>query len=115
MAKKPFPPTLKEKNRYFVIKLHSKEKFTRDEVIKSLWDNAFENLGSIDISKSSFWLMDFNEQEQKGILRTNTKKERKVKASLTMMNKIKNNKAFISIQTISGTLKKAREKLKKED
>ncbi len=114
MNKKPFPPTLKERRRYMVLKIHSKEDFTRDEVIKALWNNAFENLGSFDTANSSFWLMDFDKDQQKGILRTNNKKEQKVRTSITLLDEIKNQKAFISIEKESGTLKKAREKLKKE-
>lgn len=114
MPKKPFPPTLKEKNRYLVIKVHSTRKFSKDNIIRALWDNAFENIGAFDISKSSFWLMDFDKDKQKGILRTNNKKEQKVRASITLLQRIKNEKAFISIIKESGTLKKAREKLEKE-
>lgn len=109
MPKKPFPSTLKEKNRYMVIKIHSDKEFTRDEVIRALWDSAFENLGALNIAKSSFWLMDFDEHKQKGILRTNNKKENEVRIAITLINRIKNTKAFISIEKVSGTLRKARE------
>ncbi len=112
LNKKPFPSTLKDKKRYLVIKIRSEQKFTRGELIKALWDSAFENLGSLQIAKSGFWLMDFDPEKQKGILRTNNKKQQEVRTTLTLIQKIKNKKAFISTEKTHGTLKKARKQLK---
>ncbi len=115
MSKKPFPSTLKEKNRYFVIKIHSDHEFTRKQLIKTLWNSAFENLGSINIAKSGFWLMDFNHEQQKGILRTNNKKQQEVRITLTLIQNIQDKKAFIETEKIHGTLKKARKQLKNKE
>lgn len=111
MPKKPFPPTLKEKNRYMVIKVHSEQDFTREKLIQALWDSAFRYLGALNIAKSSFWLMDYDEDQQKGILRTNHKKQQEVRTTLTLINRIKSERAFISIEKVSGTLNKARKEL----
>lgn len=109
--KKPFPPTLREKTRYLTFRIHSNHEYHKGQVINALWNTAFENLGAFDIAKSGFWLVDFDEDEQKGILRTNNKKEQRVRATLTLLKEINNKKAFIQIIKESGTLKKAREKL----
>ncbi len=112
MNKKPFPSTLKEKNRYMLIKIHSNQKISRNQLIKEIWRSAFENLGALNISESGLWLMDFNEEEQKGILRTNNKKQQEVRIMLTLINNIGNKRAFISIEKVHGTLKKSRKQLK---
>lgn len=113
MPKKPYPPTLKEKNRYMLFKIHSKKKFTRDEVIRAIWRNTLQNLGSFNTSRSSLWIMDYDTEHQKGILRTNNKKQLEVKTSLTLLKEIKGEKAFISVGKVSGTLRKIRENIEK--
>ncbi|MFW5902473.1 MAG: Rpp14/Pop5 family protein [archaeon] len=112
MNKKPFPPTMKEKNRYMIIKIRSNQEFTREQLIKEIWKSAFEKLGSLNIAKSSLRLMDFNREQQKGILRTNNKKQQEVRIMLTLIKNIQNKKAFISVEKVHGTLKKSRKQLK---
>ncbi len=113
MPKKPLPPTLRERRRYIQFKVHSNKKHSREEVVRAIWKNLHENLGTFHTSKSSAWVMDYDPKHQKGILRTNHKKQLEVKTSLTLLQDIKREKAFISIEKVSGTIKKIRETLEK--
>jgi ribonuclease P/MRP protein subunit POP5 len=110
------PPTQREKNRYIAFEITSEQKYSRDEVVKAVWNAALRFLGEKGAGTASLWIMDWDAEAQKGIIKVNHKSVDDIKASLTLLSEIKKGDdryaaAYRTI-TVSGTLKKLREKTK---
>jgi len=108
-------PTLREKNRYIAFEIISDVKFARDEIVKAVWNACLRFLGEKGASGTSLWIMDWDEEKQRGIIKVNHKAVDDVKAALALMPEIKKEdgnryKAVYRTLTVSGTLKKVREK-----
>lgn len=105
---KPYPPIMREKRRYIQFKLICDSKASKKEVISALWDNAFEYIGVLGAVDSSFWVMDFDEEKQQGIVRCDHLNVEKILGILGFLNKVSNKKATIHIIGVTGTIKKAK-------
>ncbi|MBM3309765.1 MAG: ribonuclease P protein component 2 [Candidatus Altiarchaeales archaeon] len=108
---KPLKPTLREKNRYVAVEVVCDRKCTRDEVVKAVWNTILRFLGELNASKMSLWVMDWNDEKQRGILKVNHKSVKDLRIGLTMLGKIGENRASTRVLGVSGTLKQAREYL----
>ena len=105
---KPYPSTMREKRRYIVFEVMG-PKCSKKSLNKALWTAVFSGIGSFGAADSSFWLIDYDEALQKGILRAKNTKITEVKASIALLDKIDSNPAFIRFVKTTGTIKKARE------
>jgi len=103
-------PTLKERNRYMAFESISSAKFSRNDVVKALWDSALRFLGELGAGKTSLWMMDWDEEKQKGILKANHKSADSVRTALALVNSINGQRVILNVLGISGTIKKTREK-----
>jgi ribonuclease P/MRP protein subunit POP5 len=115
-------PTLREKNRYIAFKLITKPetKFQREDMIRFTSNAALRYLGELGTSKTSLWLVDWDAEAQKGIIKVRHNETDNIKAALSLAKEttLKNQKENrITVQYItlgvSGTLKKTREKFLK--
>ena len=108
-------PTLREKNRYIAFEILSDQKYSRDEIVKAVWNAALRFLGEKGTSTTSLWIMDWDDEQQKGIIKVNHLSVDDVKAALTLMPEIKKAdgnryRCVYRTLTVSGTLKKVRGK-----
>ena len=108
-------PTMREKNRYISFELTSETKFARDEIVKAVWSACLRFLGEKGTSTTSLWIMDWDPEKQRGIIKVNHRSVDDIKAALALMPEIKKadgDKYGIIYRTltVSGTLKKVREK-----
>lgn len=104
---KPFPPVMRERRRYIAFQVKAEGKLTKKEVEKSLWDNTFDYIGLLGAVESSFWLINFDEKTQKGVIRTTNKFTDKILGTLAFAEKVSNKKAVFHIKGVTGTIKKA--------
>ena len=104
---KSYPPTMRERRRYILFRLESEEKHDKKSVIKALWNNAFETIGVLGASETSFWVIDFDEKSQEGVIRTNNMNLEKIEGILGFLQRVNNKKGFIHILSVTGTIKKA--------
>jgi ribonuclease P/MRP protein subunit POP5 len=107
---KHLKPTLREKNRYVAFQLACSRKCSRDEIVKAIWNSTLRFLGELAAGKLSLWIMDWNDEKQKGILKANHKSIKDLRVGLSMLNNIGGSEAAINVLGVSGTLKKTREK-----
>ena len=63
---KPYPPVLKDKERYLMFTVQSDAKFTSKQVWDSLKNHVKEIIGLKGIADSAFTLIAFDEKNQKG-------------------------------------------------
>ena len=87
---KPFPPVMRERRRYIAFQVKAEKPVTKKEVEKSLWDNTFDYIGLLGAVESSFWLIDFDEETQKGVIRTTNKFTDKLLGILAFVEKVSN-------------------------
>ena len=107
---KPILPTLRENNRYVSFQIENgKKKLNTKDIEESLQESFLTFLGSLELAKSSFKLIKF--KDNKGIIKINPKYANKLRASLTMINNIKDEKVNLKSLKTSGLLNK----LKKEE
>ncbi len=103
-------PSMREKNRYIAYEILSGEKFSRDEIVKACWNAVLRFLGESGAAKTSLWMMDWEEERQRGIIKTNHRSVEDVRAALALMKEAKKgeNRIPCVYRTIkvSGTLKK---------
>jgi ribonuclease P/MRP protein subunit POP5 len=103
---KPVLPSLREKKRYVVFEIISKNNINNfpEKEIK----NAFLQLfGEVNLGKSGLIFLKNKWKDNKGVIRVNNKHVDELKASLCMVKKINNKQATVKSVGVSGTLKKA--------
>jgi len=105
---KPYPPTLREKRRYLKIRFESNEKLSTKEVVKAFWNWASSTFGFLGAAYSSFALINFDEENQEALIRTNNEWVDFLIGSLGFFEKVNNKKVRIHIIRVSGTIKKTK-------
>ena len=113
MAKKklkPLLPTLREKKRYLAFEVLSKAKIMDfDTVSNAILHTSAEFLGQLGVSKAGLLVLKdmWDNDSQRGVIRVNHKHTDKLKAALTMMDKINDDDVIVKSVGVSGILNKA--------
>ena len=110
MAKiKPVLPSLREKKRYLVFEIVSKQPIKDFSAIsKAIWKSLLDLSGVLGASRAGIWLLSdkFNKDEQKGIIKVNHKHADLLKAALCTIKQINGNNVIVRSMGMSGILKK---------
>jgi ribonuclease P/MRP protein subunit POP5 len=106
---KQLKPSLRERNRYLSFKVVSEKKTDRKAIVDAIWKSHMSLFGEVGASRTSLWIMDFDENSNMGIAKVNRKSLPEMRATLSLMKEINGGKAAVSVFCVSGTLKKARE------
>jgi ribonuclease P/MRP protein subunit POP5 len=104
------PPTLRERNRYIAFELVCDSPIGRGEVVKATWNVLLRFLGELGASKTSLWVMDWNEEKKQGILKVNHLSVDEVRAALVLMNDLGGKPVVFRTLGVSGSVKKTKEK-----
>ncbi|MBD3261667.1 MAG: ribonuclease P [Candidatus Altiarchaeales archaeon] len=110
---KLLPKTLRERNRYIAFEVVSNQRPSRRDLVSSLWYYHLRLWGEYGASRSSLWLMDWDKEKARGIIKVNHKSVDDVRATLALTSKIDRDDALIHVLKVSGTLKKARQAISK--
>jgi len=102
------PKSMRQKNRYLVFKVHTKNNPHRRDVVKSIQKTHLHLYGEAGAGRHDQYVMDYNTDKKMGIVKCRHNYLGETRAALTLLHKIKNTDAFLEIQKITGTLKKAR-------
>jgi ribonuclease P/MRP protein subunit POP5 len=105
---KPTPPTLRERNRYIVLELSAGKKLGREEVVKASWDTILRFLGEWGAGETGFYLMDWDKEKNRAIIRVNHKSVEKIRPAIALIKKVGETPVRPRILGVSGTLKKTR-------
>ncbi len=103
-------PSLKHKKRYVAFVVESDEKVSKKEVIEGILRTAHSFFGINVASELDLWIIEYNEDEQKGFLVVNNKKLGILRACLALVSEINNKKVRIRVLGVSGTIKALRRK-----
>ncbi len=110
---KPILPSLREKKRYLVFELISKEKVHDISAgSKAIWHYSLQFLGQLGAAKAGIIVLNnkWNPDIQRGILKVSHKHVDAVKAALTFADKIDDKDVIFRSIGVSGILKKAEAK-----
>ena len=105
---KPLPPTLRERNRYIVFEVISDSNFTRKCIVREIWNIILEFLGELNASKLSLWMMDWNDETQRGLLKVNHLSVDELRSALSTIKEIDRKRVIFHVLGVSGTLKSAK-------
>lgn len=106
-------PSLREKKRYLVFEIISKEKITDfRQVSDSIWNCSLQFLGQLGTAKAGIMPLEnkWNPQLQRGIIKVSHKHIDAVKAALVFASKVANKDAIFRSVGVSGILRKAQSK-----
>ena len=107
---KPILPSLREKKRYLVFEVISKEKISdADAVSSAILQSSLQFLGQRGTAKAGIVTLNnkWDAEKQRGIIKVSHKHVDDVKASLVFAKKIGSKDAIIRSLGVSGVLKKA--------
>jgi ribonuclease P/MRP protein subunit POP5 len=103
-----------EKHRYVAFEIITRDDtITKDELLKTIWSQLYSLYGEYWTSKIGLWLIHFDPQSKKGVLRCSLEeidKLRTVLATITNFKRKREAEAIIHVLGISGTLKTIKEK-----
>ena len=113
---KPILPSLREKKRYLVFEVISREKISNAEsVSNAIWDCSLHFLGQLGTAKAGIMVLKnkWDSTLQRGIIKVSHKHVDAVKAALTFASKIDNTDIIFRSLGVSGILRKAENKFLK--
>lgn len=111
---KPLMPTLRQKKRFILVQIESKEKIEFKDLSENIVDEIILYLGAIDYAKSGIWILrdKYNFEKQEFLIRTSLKTKDKLLAVLCLIQKIGKEKVKLKTIRVSGTIKGAYHKAK---
>ena len=107
---KPVLPSLREKKRYLVFEVISKQKINdANHVSSAIWDASLQFLGQLGTAKAGLMVLNnkWDAQLQRGIMKVSNKHVDAVKAALIFANKAGNTDVIFRSLGVSGILRKA--------
>ncbi|MBL7147864.1 MAG: ribonuclease P protein component 2 [Nanoarchaeota archaeon] len=100
-------PSLKERNRYLVYEIKTKDKLDFKEVRKEILNSNLRFLGELETAKASVLILN-DWKNNKGIIKISHKYVDKVRVALMLIKYINRKNVIFKTIRVSGTLKKAR-------
>ena len=110
---KPVLPSLREKKRYLVFEIISKEKISdAGAVSDAVYSSSLQFLGQFGTAKAGIMVLNnkWNPKFQRGIIKVSHKHVDAVKAALIFTKKIENKDVILRSVGVSGILNKAEKK-----
>lgn len=112
---KPILPSLREKKRYLVFELISKEKINSFALVSNaIWHYALQFLGQLEVAKAGLMVFGnkWDSEMQRGIMKVGHRHVDAAKAALMLADKIGNSDVIFRVIGVSGILNKAERCLK---
>ncbi len=106
----PLPSSKRERNRYLVYKVVSPHPLTAEQMGRAVWKSALSLFGEFGVSQLSLKIIEFNEKEQKGIIKVNHLSVDKARSILSLIKEVDHAPVLIYTIGVSGILKRARKK-----
>lgn len=110
---KPILPSLREKKRYLVFEVISKERISNFSLVSNAIQHySLQFLGQLGVAKAGIMPLEnkWNPQLQRGVLKVSHKHVDDVKSALVFADKIDNNDVIFKSIGVSGILRKAENK-----
>lgn len=108
---KPLPPSIREKKRYLKFKVHSERSVEFGKLSDAIWKSCLNYLGSKRTGEANHWVIknQFDQESQEGIIKVEKSCLDDFRAALTLIDRIGDEKGFIEVQQVSGSIKKLKD------
>ncbi len=109
-------PTLKERSRYLVFKIHSKEALDYNDVKTAIWGSILNFLGEEQTARANVRIVRnlWKTKTGTGFLKCGHLYVDKIKVALALISQIGDSKVIVQTMRVSGTIKSANKKMKTE-
>lgn len=116
MVLKRLPPDIRIRERYIVFSIMPKEKFSLEDVVKTIWSSLLQLFGEAGTSQFHVWIPSnlYNDKQGIGIIRCSHDHVQDVRAALALVKKIEDTPVLIRTLGVTGTIKAAKEKFLKK-
>ncbi len=109
MKEKPLQPSLREKKRYLVYEVLSKQAIQPKDVSLAIKSAMQEYVGTLGLGKAGLMFFDKDYTNNKGFVRVSHTSLDELKASLPFIKQINGLDVIVKSVTASGMIEKARE------
>tara|TARA_Y100000034_G_scaffold20758_2_gene23825 strand:+ start:10201 stop:10539 length:339 start_codon:yes stop_codon:yes gene_type:complete len=106
MKGKPLLPSLKQKKRYVVFEVISKDKLKYNDIKKEIDSVLISFLGELGYAKAGIMFINQKHKFPYGMIKVNHKFVNELKAGLTLVKKVDGKKVIVKSVVTSGTIKK---------
>ncbi|MCK5063226.1 MAG: ribonuclease P protein component 2 [Candidatus Aenigmarchaeota archaeon] len=112
MVLKRLPPEIRIRERYIVFSIMPKERFSLEDVVKTIWSSLLQLFGEAGTSQFHVWIPSnlYNDKQGIGIIRCSHDHVQDVRAALALVKKIEDTPVLIRTLGVTGTIKAAKEK-----
>ena len=107
---KTLPLSYREKKRYIVFETLSEEKAELEELIKSVWSQIINFIGTLGVGRTNLKFISdlYDERRQRFVVRCLPKDVEFVRLALALVSEINGKKAVFRSLGVTGTLKSAK-------
>jgi ribonuclease P/MRP protein subunit POP5 len=111
---KVISPTLKERKRYILFKIHSDTEISKDTIAKQCTEACLRFLGEFGCAEAGVQFLPetWDKKTQTGIIKTGHKWVDQTKSALILIKEINGKKTTLSTISTSGTIDKVKGKRK---
>jgi ribonuclease P/MRP protein subunit POP5 len=104
---KPLPKSLRPTRRYIAYQVLSEEKIIYNDLANAIWHSILNFLGEFGASEAEIWLVRnlYDGKKQAGIIRCSHKYLERIRASLSLIDRIGDTRVVIKVLGVSGTIK----------
>lgn len=110
MVKFRVKPSQKENWRYVAFEIISDATFADRDIVRAVASANLRLYGEVGTSEENLWLIEYDPQNKRGIIRCSHKTQQKVISALTIITKINEQDAVFNVLGVSGTIKKVKGK-----
>jgi ribonuclease P/MRP protein subunit POP5 len=104
---KPIPASLRPTRRYIAYQVISEEKIPYADLANAIWHAILNFLGEFGVSEAEIWLVKnlYDEKKQAGIIRCSHRYLERIRAALSLVQRIGDTRVVIKVLGVSGTIK----------
>lgn len=104
-------PSMKDKRRYVVFRVHSQDSLDFSNVKDAIWNSLSNWMGDSELGKADVWVMKtlWNQTNQEGFIRCTSKYVDQIKVGLGLIHQIGDSRVTFQTIKVSGTIKAGKE------
>jgi len=109
---KPLPSSLRPTRRYIAYQVISEDKMQYSDLLNAIWHSILNFLGEFGASEAKIWIIRnlYDEKKQYGMIRCSHKYLERIRAALSLIERVGDTRVIIKVLGVSGTIKAARMK-----
>ncbi|MFH1445724.1 MAG: Rpp14/Pop5 family protein [Nanoarchaeota archaeon] len=108
------PPSLRNRKRYIIFKVHSDENLTFDNVKDAIMNSVLNWIGERGAAQANIWVIKnlWDGKKQSGYMQCSHKTVDEVKTALALIHQIGDHEVLFQTLKVTGTIKSGKNKEK---